>query len=220
MKGDALGHVGMELGAKASWEGSASSLTDLTLGNDSVWHVGRAGDIRLAVLSGSNGNIHMNRGGGDLSVGSLEGKAGFSFERDAADATRILGGTVIIDKAAAGSIVTIFTDRTGLESAEEAVMQKVLRGLAEKLYYKGYMNGEEHITATAVIAGGLTSASIFDTRANLYFDRVTGRAKLENTSGVLSFTKPITFTEDDADYKTYGIASADYSAYTFPERWR
>lgn len=99
-------------------------------------------------------------------------------------------------------------------------MQKVLRGLAEKLYYKGYMNGEEHITATAVIAGGLTSASIFDTRANLYFDRVTGRAKLENTSGVLSFTKPITFTEDDADYKTYGIASADYSAYTFPERWR
>ena len=218
MKGDALGHVGMELGAKASWEGSASSLTDLTLGNDSVWHVGRAGDIRLAVLSGSNGNIHMNRGGGDLSVGSLEGKAGFSFERDAADATRILGGTVIIDKAAAGSIVTIFTDRTGLESAEEAVMQKVLRGLAEKLYYKGYMNGEEHITATAVIAGGLTSASIFDTRANLYFDRVTGRAKLENTSGVLSFTKPITFTEDDADYKTYGIASADYSAYTFPEK--
>lgn len=218
MKGDALGHVGMELGAKASWEGSASSLTDLTLGNDSVWHVGRAGNIRLAVLSGSNGNIHMNRGGGDLSVGSLEGKAGFSFERDAADATRILGGTVIIDKAAAGSIVTIFTDRTGLESAEEAVMQKVLRGLAEKLYYKGYMNGEEHITATAVIAGGLTSASIFDTRANLYFDRVTGRAKLENTSGVLSFTKPITFTEDDADYKTYGIASADYSAYTFPEK--
>lgn len=218
MRGDALGHVGMKLGAKASWEGSASSLTDLTLGNDSVWHVGRAGDIRLPVLSGSNGNIHMNRGGGDLSVGSLEGKAGFSFERDAADATRILGGTVIIDKAAAGSIVTIFTDRTGLESAEEAVMQKVLRGLAEKLYYKGYMNGEEHITATAVIAGGLTSASIFDTRANLYFDRVTGRAKLENTSGVLSFTKPITFTEDDADYKTYGIASADYSAYTFPEK--
>lgn len=77
MRGDALGHVGMKLGAKASWEGSASSLTDLTLGNDSVWHVGRAGDIRLPVLSGSNGNIHMNRGGGDLSVGSLEGKQAF-----------------------------------------------------------------------------------------------------------------------------------------------
>lgn len=77
MRGDALGHVGMKLGAKASWEGSASSLTDLTLGNDSVWHVGRAGDIRLPVLSGSNGNIHMNRAAAICLSEAWKGKQAF-----------------------------------------------------------------------------------------------------------------------------------------------
>ena len=76
----------------------------------------------------------------------------------------IFGGDFIVKNAAAGSHITLTTDKTWLnpastDAAEQGKVNYTLNALANKLRYLGYANGERNLTGQVEIAEGLTAPS-------------------------------------------------------------
>ena len=76
----------------------------------------------------------------------------------------IAGGDFIVKQAAPGSLITLRTDNTGLntsseDAAEKAKVNETLNALAGKLRYHGYAQGERNLRGLVEIAEGLTAAS-------------------------------------------------------------
>lgn len=69
-------------------------------------------------------------------------------------------GNTVISKAAAGSSITLITDQSGIDTANDVEMQSVLQALAGKLIYSAYTEGDTKLTGTVQIASGLTASSI------------------------------------------------------------
>ncbi len=85
----------------------------------------------------------------------VDGKSGFE----------IIGGEIHIEKAKNGSEISIVTDSEGLTinpitEEQKNLLNGTLNGLANKLYYLAYKNGEENLTGHVGIAEGLTSEAV------------------------------------------------------------
>lgn len=216
LEGNVRGNVDLVLLRQGIWNGKNEGVKSLVMNDGSLWNAADIETSTFGELKGDNGIIRMNKNGAGLNIRNLAGRIVFAFERDGTQADKVLGGNVVIDKADKNTSVTVFTDSTGLGTAEESVKRHVLEQLASRLFYTGYTQGEKNISGTVKIGEGLTAGGMTLAISELGFDLSTGQGKSEHAK-MFTEASPITFSADDVKYKEAGIASEDYKIYTFDE---
>ena len=84
-------------------------------------------------------------------------------------------GDTVIKGAAAGSVVSMITDNTGVAMDNKDSVANVLNALAGKLTYSNYVNGENKLTGYVKIAGGLTASSAALKTGDISFNKEDGK---------------------------------------------
>ena len=127
-------------------------------------------------------------------------------------ASDFAAGDTIIKSAAAGSVVSLITDNTGINVENEYSVTDVLNNLAGKLTYSNFVNGEKNLTGYVKIADGLTASSKAMQAGNIAFNAETGKGSLENGSLKPGFTYPDTQKPESTKPSTgiTGDGKADY----------
>ena len=85
-----------------------------------------------------------------ISIENYSSYTNIMYKHDAANPSSIIGGNIVIKKAAANSGITLRTDNTGLNTdsknpEERGKVDATLSALAQKLYYTAYQNGERNL---------------------------------------------------------------------------
>ena len=150
----------------------------------------------------------------------------YAHEGNGEAAENYKAGDTIINKAAAGSQISLITDNSGIEMDNEYSVANVLNALAGKLTYSAYATGERNITGYVKIADGLTASSKALQTGNIAFSNKDGKGSLAEgtvTPGVTypeeqvkdTYTQAITgITKDDYIYKQNGVLKEE-GKYTF-----
>lgn len=150
----------------------------------------------------------------------------YAHEGNGEAAENYKAGDTIINKAAAGSQISLITDNTGIAMDNEHSVANVLNALAGKLTYSAYATGEKHLTGYVKIADGLTASSKALQTGNIAFSDKDGKGSLAEgtvTPGVTypgeqvkdTYTQAITgITKDDYIYKQNGVLKEE-GKYTF-----
>lgn len=150
----------------------------------------------------------------------------YAHEGNGEAAENYKAGDTIINKADAGSQISLITDNTNVAMDNEYSVANVLNALAGKLTYSAYAKGEKHLTGYVKIADGLTASSKALQTGNIAFSDKDGKGSLAEgtvTPGVTypeeqvkdSYTQAITgITKDDYIYKQNGVLKEE-GKYTF-----
>ena len=161
-----IGQFNLYLQNGATWTNEQQShVTTTTIASKNpVWE-----GSTLATLHGGkdadNAGLIYQKDNNPISVVNYSGHTNVFYEHDAADPTKIIGGSFNITNAAEGSAITFITDNKGITSgfadgdsadAKDKVAN-VLNNLAGKLFYKNYTDG--HLAGVVKIADGLTASS-------------------------------------------------------------
>lgn len=161
-----IGQFNLYLQNGATWTNEQQShVTTTTIAyKNPVWE-----GSTLATLHGgsnaANAGLIYQKDNNPISVVNYSGHTTVFYEHDAADPTRMIGGSFHITNAAEGSAITFITDNKGITSgfaegdsadAKDKVAN-VLNSLAGKLFYKNYTDG--HLSGVVKIAEGLTASS-------------------------------------------------------------
>ena len=161
-----IGQINLYLQNGATWTNEQQShVTTTTIASKNpVW----AGST-LATLHGGkdadNVGLIYQKDNNPISVVNYSGHTTVFYDHDAADPSKIIGGSFNITNAAEGSAITFITDNKGITSgfadgdsadAKDKVAN-VLNNLAGKLFYKNYTDG--HLAGVVKIAEGLTASS-------------------------------------------------------------
>lgn len=161
-----IGQFNLYLQNGAIWTNEQQShVTTTTIASKNpVW----AGST-LATLHGGkdadNAGLIYQKDTNPISVVNYSGHTTVFYDHDAADPTKIIGGSFHITNAAEGSAITFITDNKGITSgfadgdsaAAKDQVARVLNNLAGKLFYKNYTDG--HLSGVVKIAEGLTASS-------------------------------------------------------------
>ena len=161
-----IGQFNLYLQNGATWTNEQQShVTTTTIASKNPVWTGST----LATLHGGkdadNAGLIYQKDNNPISIVDYSGHTTVFYEHDAADPTKIMGGSFNITNAAEGSAITFITDRTGIDSgfadgdtteAKDKVAN-VLNNLAGKLFYKNYTDG--HLAGVVKIAEGLTASS-------------------------------------------------------------
>ena len=128
-------------------------------------------------------------------------------------------GDTVINSAAAGSVVSLITDNTGVAMGNADSVANVMNALAGKLTYSNFTKGEENLKGYVKIASGLTAGSAAIQTGDIAFNKADGKgtyAKSEDNPIVPSKTEfTTTLTGDkDKDTEYAGNINGD-GAYTF-----
>ena len=126
-------------------------------------------------------------------------------------ASDFAAGDTIIKSAAAGSVVSMITDNSGISMDNEYSVANVLNNLAGKLTYSNFAN-EKNLTGYVKIADGLTASSAAMQTGSIAFNAETGKGSLENGSLKPGFTYPDTQKPESTKPSTgiTGDGKADY----------
>ena len=161
-----IGQFNLYLQNGAAWTNEQQShVTTTTIASKNpVW----AGST-LATLHGGkdadNAGLIYQKDNNPISVVNYSGHTTVFYDHDAADPSKIIGGSFNITNAAEGSAITFITDNKGITSgfadgdsgdAKDKV-GNVLNNLAGKLFYKNYT--DSHLAGVVKIADGLTASS-------------------------------------------------------------
>ena len=161
-----IGQFNLYLQNGAAWTNEQQShVTTTTIASKNpVW----AGST-LATLHGGkdadNAGLIYQKDNNPISVVNYSGHTTVFYDHDAADPSKIIGGSFNITNAAEGSAITFITDNKGIisgfadgDSADaKDKVANVLNNLAGKLFYKNYTDG--HLAGVVKIAEGLTASS-------------------------------------------------------------
>ena len=161
-----IGQFNLYLQNGATWTNEQQShVTTTTIASKNpVW----AGSTLATLHGGSNAanaGLIYQKDNNPISVVNYSGHTTVFYDHDAADPTRMIGGSFHITNAAEGSAITFITDNKGITSgfaegdsadAKDKVAN-VLNSLAGKLFYKNYTDG--HLSGVVKIAEGLTASS-------------------------------------------------------------
>ena len=127
-----------------------------------------------------------------------------------------IGGDVTIQHANAGANITLATDRTNINLADDKEIANVLNALASKLTYSDYVKGERELSGKVIIASGLTASGMtVDAKGIIKFDEKTGMGGYtkpqagEQTEN--SIDSGITGTNADTAFKDANILQKDGS---------
>lgn len=161
-----IGQFNLYLQNGATWTNEQQShVTTTTIASKNPVWTGST----LATLHGgkdaANAGLIYQKDNNPISVVNYSGHTTVFYEHDAADPTKIIGGSFHITNAAEGSAITFITDNKGITSgftegdsadAKDKVAN-VLNNLAGKLFYKNYT--DDHLSGVVKIAEGLTASS-------------------------------------------------------------
>ena len=214
--------------------------TNLWLSNGGVWNNEAYGNPSASQFTGSlvsnfhggesdekAGNI-FQKDANSLTIDNYSGYTNiyYAHEGNGEAAENYKAGDTIINKAAAGSQISLITDNTGIAMDNEYSVANVLNALAGKLTYSAYATGEKHLTGYVKIADGLTASSKALQTGNIAFSDKDGKGSLAEgtvTPGVTypeeqvkdTYTQTITgITKDDYIYKQNGVLKEE-GKYTF-----
>lgn len=171
-----IGQFNLYLQNGATWTNEQQShVTTTTIASKNpVW----AGST-LATLHGgkdvANAGLIYQKDNHPISVVNYSGHTTVFYDHDAADPTKMIGGSFNITNAAEGSAITFITDNKGITSGFVAgdsadakdKVANVLNNLAGKLFYKNYTDG--HLSGVVKIAEGLTASSAALKTGNISF---------------------------------------------------
>ena len=161
-----IGQFNLYLQNGAAWTNEQQShVTTTTIASKNPVWTGST----LATLHGGkdadNAGLIYQKDNNPISVVNYSGHTTVFYDHDAADPTKIIGGSFNITNAAEGSAIIFITDNKGITSgfadgdsadAKDKVAN-VLNSLAGKLFYKNYTDG--HLAGVVKIAEGLTASS-------------------------------------------------------------
>ena len=219
-------------GTNSYWKGLASAgagSVNLWLQNGAMWTNEAYGTApngftgsRLAKLTGGSdaarAGVIFQKNDKDITIDNYSGHTRVFYAHDAASPTKIYGGDLRINKAAAGSTITLRTDSNGLntastKAADRNLVSATLNALANKLYYTTYTSGERNLTGKTEIAEGLTTSSVSRSE-NITFNETTGQGgytykpsiDIPDTQVTTAFTQGITGDADtDEVYAVGGV---------------
>ena len=161
-----IGQFNLYLQNGATWTNEQQShVTTTTIASKNPVWTGST----LATLHGGkdadNAGLIYQKDNNPISVVNYSGHTTVFYDHNAADPSKIIGGSFNITNAAEGSAITFITDNKGITSgfadgdstdAKDNVAN-VLNNLAGKLFYKNYTDG--HLAGVVKIAEGLTASS-------------------------------------------------------------
>lgn len=161
-----IGQFNLYLQNGATWTNEQQShVTTTTIASKNpVWTGSTLATLHGGKDADSAGLIYQ-KDNNPISVVNYSGHTTVFYDHDAADPTKIIGGSFNITNAAEGSAITFITDNKGITSgfadgdsadAKDKVAN-VLNNLAGKLFYKNYTDG--HLAGVVKIADGLTASS-------------------------------------------------------------
>ena len=179
-----IGQFNLYLQNGAAWTNEQQShVTTTTIASKNpVW----AGST-LATLHGGkdadNAGLIYQKDNNPISVVNYSGHTTVFYDHDAADPTKIIGGSFNITNAAEGSAITFITDNKGITSgfadgdsadAKDKVAN-VLNALAGKLTYSNFASGENNLNGSVKIAAGLTASDKIMKVDTIKFNKDTGK---------------------------------------------
>ena len=201
------GVINMYLNNGAAWNNQVWGKTD---GGFNGSHVAKlAGGASEATA----GNI-FQKDSRNLTIDNYSGNTNIFYAHtgNGEAAENYTAGDTIIKGAAAGSVVSMITDNSGINMDNGVCVTNVLNALAGKLTYSNFVNGEKNLTGYVKIADGLTASSAAMQTGNIAFNADTGKGSLENGSMKPGFSYPET-QKPEATEKNQGItgdAKTDY----------
>ena len=163
-----------------------------------------AGEVYMLLANGaqwtneSKGDYNYHNSSlNQLAGGEADAKAGNIFQKDSGSLTidkysgntnifyahtgngeaaeNYAAGNTVIKGAAAGSVVSMITDNTGVAMDNKDSVANVLNALAGKLTYSNYVNGESNLTGYVKIADGLTASSAALKTGDISFNKEDGK---------------------------------------------
>ena len=158
----------------------------MLLANGAQWTNERKGDYNyhnssLNQLVGGEadakaGNI-FQKDSGSLTIDKYSGNTNIFYAHTGnGEATEnYAAGNTVIKGAAAGSVVSMITDNTGVAMDNKDSVANVLNALAGKLTYSNYVNGENNLTGYVKIADGLTASSAALKTGDISFNKEDGK---------------------------------------------
>ena len=168
----------------------------MLLANGAQWTNERKGDYDYH-------NSSLNQ----LVGGEADAKAGNIFQKDSGSLTidkysgntnifyahtgngeaveNYAAGNTVIKGAAAGSVVSMITDNTGVAMDNKDSVANVLNALAGKLTYSNYVNGESNLTGYVKIADGLTASSAALKTGDITFSKEDGKGSYPTETPVV-----------------------------------
>ena len=130
------------------------------------------------------GNI-FQKDSGSLTISNYSGNTNIFYAHtgNGEAAENYAAGDTVIKHAAAGSVVSMITDNTGVAMDNKDSVANVLNALAGKLTYSNYVNGESNLTGYVKIADGLTASSAALKTGDISFNKEDGKGSY-NASAV------------------------------------
>lgn len=206
------GKVNMWLQNGAVWTNEAKNTRykqdDEDVGNNEVSCVTFLHGGTKSGTGDTAGVIIQTANSKSLTIDKFSGAAKVLYSHDSNTPTKILGGDVNIGSAIRGSEIVLRTDYDD-NMQSDAVKNQVLNALAEKLYYKNAVNGEEFLSGKVEIAEGLTASSVAKYTGNIVFNQTNGQGSFAGSGETPEppaeqsktlFTSSIT-GGDDKEYK-------------------
>ena len=147
-----------------------------------------------------------------LTIDNLKGYINvyYAHEGNGETADSYKTGDTVIRKAEKGAGITLVTDSTGIMMSNEDSVTKALNALANKLYYKAYVNGETNLKGKVEIAEGLTAQSASKRLEDMTFKKENGQGQYKKEETPSKFTAQITGDKvKDKIYADSGVIQAD-----------
>ena len=223
--------------------------TDKSYFKGTIFNDNGAGEVYMLLANGAqwtnerkgDSNYH-NSSLNQLVGGEADAKAGNIFQKDSGSLTidkysgntnifyahtgngeaaeNYAAGNTVIKGAAAGSVVSMITDNTGVAMDNKDSVANVLNALAGKLTYSNYVNGENNLTGYVKIADGLTASSAALKTGDISFNKEDGKGSYSAQAPVVPEAKTeftTTLTGDKATDTEYADANiiADDGTYKF-----
>ena len=184
----------------------------------SAWGAAAYNGSHLAKLIGGSDAAHagniFQKDANSLTIDNYSGNTNIYYAHtgNGEAASDYAAGDTIIRSAAAGSVVSLITDNSGIAMDNEYSVANVLNTLAGKLTYSNFTKGEKNLAGYVKIADGLTASSAAMQTGNIAFDTESGKGSLESGSMKPGFTYPDT-QKPEVTEKNQGItgdAKTDY----------
>ena len=207
------GEVYMLLANGAQWTNESKG--DYNYHNSSLKQlVGGEADAKAGnIFQKDSGSLTIDKYSGNTNIFYAHTGNGEAAENYAA-------GNTVIKGAAAGSVVSMITDNTGVAMDNKDSVANVLNALAGKLTYSNYVNGENNLTGYVKIADGLTASSAALKTGDISFNKEDGKGSYSAQAPVVPEVKTeftTTLTGDKATDTEYADANiiADDGTYKF-----
>ena len=228
---------------KSSWTGVAfakdidswipyKGIVNLYLANGATWNNEAWGKTNaafegshVAKLAGgaseaAAGNI-FQKDSNNLTIDSYSGNTNifYAHTSNGENASNYAAGDTIITSAAAGSVVNLITDNTGIAMDNDASVANVLNALAGKLTYSNFVNGEKNLTGYVKIADGLTASSQTKKSDTIKFNSDTGKGYTKEETVNPGEGEKTTFTDAITGEKqgVYSAVQQEDLSYVFTE---